>query len=95
MIVPPPPAERRVRYLPVWEIRLRLWHWSNLVVVLLLFESYLLFDWHKELGLSRSTTALFQKAHIYLGYAFILERVMEGVMQRLEKRKWPEPPLDR
>lgn len=72
MIAPPPPAERRVRYLPVWEIRLRLWHWSNLVVVLLLFESYLLFDWHKELGLSRSTTALFQKAHIYLGYAFIL-----------------------
>ena len=72
MNIPPSLTSRKVRYLPIWEIRLRLWHWTNLLIVLLLFESYLLFDWHKELGLSRPTTALFQKAHIYLGYAFIL-----------------------
>jgi Ni/Fe-hydrogenase 1 B-type cytochrome subunit len=72
MNVPPSSTVRKVRYLPIWEIRLRIWHWSNLLVVLLLFESYLLFNWHKELGLSRQTTALFEKSHIYLGYAFIL-----------------------
>ena len=72
MNVPPSSTIRKVRYLPIWEIRLRVWHWTNLLVVLLLFESYLLFNWHKELGLSRQTTALFQKVHIYLGYAFIL-----------------------
>ncbi len=68
----PSNPKRTIDYVPVWESRLRIWHWSNALVVLLLFESYLLFNWHKELGFTKSTTATFQKAHIYLGYAFIL-----------------------
>ncbi len=68
----PSAPERTVHYVPVWEPRLRIWHWSNALTILLLFESYLLFNWHKELGLSKATTAMFEKAHIYLGYLFIL-----------------------
>lgn len=60
------------RPVPVWEPGLRIWHWSNALVVLLLFETYLLFNWHKELGFTKDTTALFQKAHIVLGWVFIV-----------------------
>lgn len=60
------------RPVPVWESRLRIWHWANALIVLLLFETYLLFNWHKELGFSKETTALFDKAHIYLGWVFIV-----------------------
>ena len=62
--------ERHYAQLPVWEPRLRLWHWMNLVVLCLLIVSYLLFDWHKTLGFAKPTTELFQKIHIYLGYLF-------------------------
>lgn len=68
----PSKPTRTVQYLPVWEPRLRIWHWANVLTVLLLFQSYLLFDWHKELGFSKTTTVTFQKVHIYLGYLFIL-----------------------
>ncbi len=67
-ILTPKPHARPV---PVWEPGLRIWHWSNALVVLLLFETYLLFDWHKELGFSKDTTTLFQKAHIVLGWVFV------------------------
>jgi len=63
-------SDRYFAKLPVWEVRLRLWHWANLFVFLLLILSYLLFDNHKELGLSKPTTELFQKLHVYLGYLF-------------------------
>ncbi|MHB1606018.1 MAG: cytochrome b/b6 domain-containing protein [Leptospirales bacterium] len=72
MNIGPSSPIRSVHYLPVWEARLRLWHWANALTILLLFESYLLFDWHKELGFSKATTITFQKVHIYLGYLFIL-----------------------
>lgn len=62
--------DRYYAKLPVWEVRLRLWHWMNALVLLLLILSYLLFDWHKTLGLTKPTTELFQKIHVYLGYLF-------------------------
>lgn len=63
-------SDRYYAQLPVWEPRLRLWHWANLFVLLLLVITYLLFDWHKTWGFSKPTTELFQKLHVYLGYLF-------------------------
>lgn len=57
--------------LPVWEGRLRLWHWTNLLVITLLILSYLIFDNHKLLGLPKPQTVFFQKTHIILGYLFV------------------------
>lgn len=62
--------ERYYAQLPVWEARLRLWHWANLLVFLLLIITYLIFDNHRLWGLSKPTTELFQKIHVYLGYLF-------------------------
>ena len=62
--------ERYYAKLPVWEPQLRLWHWANLFVILLLVITYLLFDNHTLWGFSKPTTALFQKIHVYLGYLF-------------------------
>lgn len=58
--------------LPVWETRLRLWHWANLLVITLLILSYLIFDNHKALGLPKPQTIFFQKTHIILGYLFAI-----------------------
>ena len=57
--------------LPVWEGRLRLWHWANLLVIALLILTYLIFDNHKLLGLPKTQTVFFQKAHIIVGYLFV------------------------
>jgi Ni/Fe-hydrogenase 1 B-type cytochrome subunit len=70
--------ERYFAQVPVWEPRLRLWHWANLLVLVLLIFTYLLFDWHKTWGFTKPTTELFQKIHVYLGYLFtvlLLERL--------------------
>lgn len=64
--------ERYNAQLPVWEGRLRLWHWTNLLVIVLLILSYLVFDNHKLLGLPKPQTIFFQKTHIILGYALVL-----------------------
>ena len=64
--------ERYYAKLPIWEARIRLWHWGNLLLILLLILSYLLFDNHRELGLPKSTEVLFEKLHVYIGYAFVL-----------------------
>ena len=64
--------DRYYAQLPVWEARLRLWHWGNLFLILLLVLTYLLFDWHKELGLPKPTYVLVEKIHVYIGYAFVL-----------------------
>jgi Ni/Fe-hydrogenase 1 B-type cytochrome subunit len=57
--------------LPIWEGRLRLWHWTNLLVITLLILSYLIFDNHKLLGLPKPQTVFFQKTHVILGYLFV------------------------
>ncbi len=62
--------DRYYAQVPVWEARLRLWHWTNLLVFLLLIITYLLFDNHRMLGFSKPSTVLFQKMHVYLGYLF-------------------------
>lgn len=81
--------QRYSAQLPVWEPRIRLWHWANLLVILLLVITYLLFDNHALLGLSKPTTVLFQKIHFYLGYLFtalVLERLYLAFRGRVFSR---------
>ena len=65
-------SERYYAQVPVWEPRLRLWHWGNLLLILLLILTYLLFDWHRELGIPKPTYVLTEKIHAYIGYVFAL-----------------------
>jgi Ni/Fe-hydrogenase 1 B-type cytochrome subunit len=59
-----------IKIVKIWEPGLRIWHWANALSILLLLETSFLFDWHKELGLSKETSGLFKKAHWVIGLVF-------------------------
>ena len=54
----------------IWEPGLRIWHWANALSILLLLETSFLFDWHKELGLTKETSGFFKKTHWVIGLVF-------------------------
>ncbi|MHB1563580.1 MAG: cytochrome b/b6 domain-containing protein [Leptospirillum sp.] len=59
-----------IKITSIWEPGLRIWHWANALSILLLLETSFLFDWHKELGLSKETSGLFKKTHWIVGLVF-------------------------
>ncbi len=65
-----PQEKTTVTIARVWEPGLRIWHWVNALAVLLLLETSFLFDWHKELGLSKPSRILFKKSHWIIGLVF-------------------------
>lgn len=66
------PAGRPVRSYRVWDRNTRVFHWLNVVFVLLLAMLGTIILNGKALGLSPAGAILAKTVHVYVGYAFVL-----------------------